>query len=69
VVTDARGNIVDGKPAARAGRNTAPSGLGPADLQDAYNVSPTAGSGTYTIAIVDAYGYANAEADLAVYRS
>jgi subtilase family serine protease len=69
VVTDARGNIIDGKPAARAGRNTTPSGYGPADLQSAYRTSATAGNASYTIAIVDAYGYANAEADLAVYRS
>jgi subtilase family serine protease len=69
VVTDARGNIIDGKPAARAGRNTAPSGYGPADLQSAYKTSATAGNASYTIAIVDAYGYASAEDDLAVYRS
>jgi subtilase family serine protease len=69
VVTDARGNIIDGKPAARAGRNTAPSGYGPADLQSAYRTSATAGNASYTIAIVDAYGYASAEDDLAVYRS
>jgi subtilase family serine protease len=69
VVTDARGNIIDGKPAARAGRNIAPSGYGPADLQSAYRTSATAGNASYTIAIVDAYGYASAEDDLAVYRS
>jgi subtilase family serine protease len=69
VVTDARGNIIDGKPAARAGRNIAPSGYGPADLQSAYKTSATAGNASYTIAIVDAYGYASAEDDLAVYRS
>jgi len=69
VVTDARGNIFDGRPAGRAGRNTTPSGYGPADLRSAYKTSATAGSASYTIAIVDAYGYTNAEADLAVYRT
>ena len=66
VVTDARGNIKDGKP--NLGRNAVPSGYGPADLRSAYNMT---GSGTslFTIAIVDAYGYDNAEADLGVYRS
>ena len=70
VVTDARGNILDGKPAATARRNTTPSGFGPADLGAAYGLSPATGApGTGpTIAIVDAYGYTNAEADLSVYR-
>jgi subtilase family serine protease len=44
-----------------------PAGLGPADLQSAYNL-PSGGSGQ-TVAIVDAYDDPNAEADLAVYRS
>lgn len=66
VVTDARGNIVDGKPA--LSRLATPSGYGPADLRSAYKVTAS-GSSTYTIAIVDAYGYSNAEADLAAYRS
>jgi subtilase family serine protease len=71
VVTDARGNILDGMRAAagRVGRNAAPSGYGPADLQSAYKTSATAGNANYTIAIVDAYGYTNAEADLAKYRA
>ncbi len=57
---DAKGN-----PAA----TTAPSGLGPADIQSAYALpSSTAGSGM-VVAIVDAYDNANAEADLATYRS
>ncbi|WP_123975522.1 carboxypeptidase regulatory-like domain-containing protein [Streptomyces sp. Ag109_O5-1] len=47
----------------------APAGLGPADLQSAYDLpSGTAGAGA-TVAIVDAYDNPNAEADLAVYRS
>ena len=62
VVTDARGNVKNGKitPAA------VPSGYGPADIQAAYAIP--AGTGG-TIAIVDAYGYAKAESDLATYRS
>lgn len=47
---------------------TVPSGYGPADLRSAYNLS-SSGSSSQTIAIVDAYDDANAEADLAVYRS
>ncbi|MER7930082.1 carboxypeptidase regulatory-like domain-containing protein [Streptomyces sp. NPDC096057] len=47
----------------------APAGLGPADLQSAYDLpSEAAGSGV-TVAIVDAFDNPNAEADLAVYRS
>ncbi|MDX2540386.1 carboxypeptidase regulatory-like domain-containing protein [Streptomyces sp. WI04-05B] len=47
----------------------APAGLGPADLQSAYDLpSDVAGAGV-TVAIVDAYDNPNAEADLAVYRS
>ncbi|MGE5186588.1 MAG: peptidase S8 [Acidobacteriota bacterium] len=45
-----------------------PQGLNPADLRDAYKITST-GSSSTTIAIVDAYGYPNAESDLAVYRS
>jgi hypothetical protein len=47
----------------------APSGLGAADLRNAYALpSSSAGSGQ-TVAIVDAYDDPNAEADLATYRS
>ena len=45
---------------------TEPAGYGPADLRSAYAITT---NGTDTIAIVDAYGYPNAEADLAVYRA
>jgi subtilase family serine protease len=62
VVTDARGNELNGK----ASPNAVPSGFGPSDLRSAYAITT---NGTTTIAIVDAYGYANAEPDLAVYRS
>jgi hypothetical protein len=54
----------DGTPAATG----TPSGFGPADLRSAYNLPSTGGSGV-TVAIVDAYGYPNAESDLAVYRA
>jgi len=64
-VTDARGNPINGKvnPAAT------PSGYGPAQLQSAYGLTGVTGSGAPTVAIVDAFAYPNAEADLAVYRS
>ncbi len=45
-----------------------PSGFGPADLTAAYHLNPAITS-TATIAIVDAFHYANAESDLATYRS
>jgi subtilase family serine protease len=66
VVTDARGNIIDGKP--NLMRNATPSGLNRNDLLSAYKL-PTSGGAGKTIAIVDAYGYPNAESDLATYRS
>lgn len=59
--------VVDqgGEPAA----SSAPSGYGANDLQAAYELpSATAGAGQ-VFAIIDAYHYANAEADLAVYRA
>ncbi len=48
--------------------NPAPAGFGPSQLRSAYKISGT-GSSSTTVAIVDAFGYSNAEADLAVYRS
>ncbi len=63
IVSDSRGNIL--------GRQAAPNSYisyGPSDLRSAYNITGT-GSPATTIAIVDAYGYPTAEADLAVYRS
>jgi subtilase family serine protease len=45
-----------------------PSGYRPADIQSAYGLSSTAGSGK-TVAIVDAYNDPTAASDLAVYRS
>ncbi|MFB7633601.1 S53 family peptidase [Streptomyces sp. NPDC056149] len=44
-----------------------PSGFGPSDLQSAYKLPKTGGSGQ-TVAIVDAYDDPNAEKDLATYR-
>jgi subtilase family serine protease len=48
--------------------NATPAGLGPAQLRDAYKVTGS-GSASTIIAIVDAFGYPNAESDLATYRS
>jgi subtilase family serine protease len=45
-----------------------PSGYGPSDLRAAYGITGS-GSAAITIAVVDAYGYEKAEADLAVYRA
>lgn len=47
---------------------TFPNGYHPADLRAAYKLTQD-GKSTTTIAIVDAYHYANAEADLSVYRA
>jgi subtilase family serine protease len=47
---------------------SSPSGYAPADLRSAYNVTGTGYSSTL-VAVVDAYGYPNAEKDLAAYRS
>jgi subtilase family serine protease len=44
------------------------SGKTPADIQSAYKVAG-ASSGGRTVAIVDAYGYPNAERDLGIYRA
>lgn len=66
VVVDARGNELNGKP--DASPLVTPSGFGPSDLRSAYNVTAS-GSAATTIAIVDAYGYTNAESDLGVYRA
>ena len=68
VVTDSAGNIRPGKAETNLTRNVVPQGYGPTDLRSAYKVTGS-GSSSYTIAIVDAYGYANAERDLGVYRA
>jgi subtilase family serine protease len=62
-VTDGAGNFVTATTPAAL-----PSGWGAADLQSAYNIT-TSGSSSTTVAIVDAFGYNNAEADMGVYRA
>jgi hypothetical protein len=62
VVTDSRGGEIDGQ----ARPNAVPAGYGPSDLRSAYAITT---NGTTTVAIVDAYGYSRAEADLATYRA
>lgn len=57
--------------AGKGGRPTTPSSISgktPTDIQSAYKLSGLK-SGGRTVAIVDAYGYPNAERDLGVYRS
>lgn len=67
VVTDSRGAILPGKKAT-ANLLTSPNGYGSSSLRNAYKVTAL-GTGSTTIAIVDAYGYPNAERDLGIYRS
>ena len=58
-----------GGPTGLLGPGETPSGYGPSDLQDAYDLpSMTAGAGE-TVAVVDAFDNPNAEADLAIYRT
>ena len=60
VVTDTNGQPLQVDPLAR-------TAFGPTDLQSAYKLPSTGGKGK-TIALIDAYYYPNAEADLATYR-
>nr|HEX4315174.1 S53 family peptidase [Kofleriaceae bacterium] len=46
-----------------------PQGFGAKDIESAYHIPLTPVSGTPTVAIIDAYGYASLESDLATYRS
>jgi hypothetical protein len=62
IVTDAKGNPIASPPGSRI------SGYAPADLRDAYKMTAT-GSSSTIVAIVDAFGYDNAETDLGVYRA
>lgn len=64
IITDGQGNWFE----RQVTRNVTPSGYSPSQLRSAYSVTGT-GSSAITVAVVDAYGYTNAEADLAVYRS
>ena len=66
VRTDSVGNLLAGKTA--TSRTSIPSGYGPADLRRAYAISAS-GNASTIVAVVDAYGYPNASADLAVYRA
>ena len=61
IVTDKLGRAI-------ASKQPPINGLTPAQLRDAYKIT-TDGSSSTIIAIVDAFGYPNAEADLAVYRA
>ncbi|HVU21244.1 MAG TPA: S53 family peptidase [Rhizomicrobium sp.] len=61
IVTDAAGHEVQHD-------SSRISGFGPADLRDAYKITGSGKSATI-IAVVDAFGYNNAESDLGVYRS
>ncbi len=80
IVTDNAGNhlansFVANRVERHAKANLVPAGYGPTSLILAYNPAAYGtypnglGSNNSTIAIVDAYGYTNAEADLGVYRS
>lgn len=60
IVTDAAGHPLVG--------TSSVAGYSPADLRDAYKITG-AGTSSTIIAVVDAFGYYNAESDLAIYRS
>jgi subtilase family serine protease len=64
IVTDALGHVLQ-TPGSRDARV---SGYGPPDLRDAYKITKN-GSKNTIVAIVDAFGYDNAEADLGTYRA
>jgi subtilase family serine protease len=61
VVTDAKGQPL-------VSSRTSIRGYEPADLRDAYKITAT-GLPTTIVAIVDAFGYPNAEKDLGIYRA
>ena len=63
-------SLIDSTASGQIKAYAAPTGLGPTDLQSAYNIDPNMIPATVpTIAIVDAYGYSTLEQDLATYRS
>ena len=62
IVTDASGTF------ATSPNDSNPAGYHPSDLRAAYNVTAV-GSGAITVAVVDAFGYNNAEGDLGAYRA
>jgi subtilase family serine protease len=61
VVTDSNGRVLESKTPPIAGKT-------PANLRSAYKITAN-GQASTIIAIVDAFGYDNAEADLGVYRA
>ena len=65
-LVDADGEAVS--PSGKPVTSQAISGKTPADIQSAYKVAGLS-SGRRTVAIVDAYGYPNAERDLGLYRA
>jgi subtilase family serine protease len=65
-LVDANGEAVD--PLVNTARPQAISGKTPANIQSAYKLAGLSAGGR-TVAIVDAYGYPNAERDLGTYRS
>ena len=66
VRTDQQGNILSPHAAGRGVVMNA--AYTPADLRSAYKISAMGSFSTF-VAVVDAYGYPNAQADLAIYRS
>jgi subtilase family serine protease len=64
IVSDAMGHVISDSRV----HPPVPSGYSPANLHDAYKMT-SSGSTSTIVAIVDAYGYTNAEADLGVYRT
>ncbi len=64
IVTDSRGRFLSGA----TPKTVTPSGYSPSQLRAAYKLTAM-GSSSTLIAIVDAYGYTNASANLAVYRA
>ena len=65
VATPSGYRLPDGGPLLEGGGEG--GGLNPENLQSAYKIPTTGGSGE-TVALVDAYGYKSAESDLAKYR-
>ena len=69
IVTDSTGSPLLNRMETRSFGRGAPAGYAPSDLRSAYKVTSNGAVPGTIIAIVDAYGYPNAESDLAVYRS
>ncbi len=70
IVTDSTGApLLNRLGVGRSFGHAAPAGYAPADLRSAYKVTSNGAVPGTVIAIVDAYGYPNAETDLGVYRS